>query len=359
MVSFSSSKGKSFIGVDLGSGSVKMAQLRTSAEAMEILALAQAQIDLPPSADQHIRLEAQAQQVRRLLKEAGFKGRQAVVSLPTESVFLQPIRLPHVAGEQLPSLLEQELQGKLPWNAEPTVMRHILAGTVYAEAGEMQEMLVVAVARKALDEYLSALAKAGLDIVAVNIEACALVECFARFFRRASDEGRMTLFIDIGSSSTKVVLAQGPKMVFAHNLALGGNAMDAELAKALKIPLAQAHAVRRKMVGSQVHTQAEDELFRLLDVKIAQITDDITHCLLYCESAFRNQAVERVIFVGGQAHNKRLCQSIAQRLNLPAQVGDPLAGVQRSSQAQETLGETGPCPAWAVAVGLSLGATLL
>jgi Tfp pilus assembly PilM family ATPase len=62
--------------------------------------------------------------------------------------------------------------------------------------------------------------------------------------------------------------------------------------------------------------------------------------------------------VGGQAHNKRLCQSIAQRLNLPAQVGDPLAGLQRSSQSQQVLAESGPCPAWAVAVGLSLGASM-
>ena len=67
-----------------------------------------------------------------------------------------------------------------------------------------------------------------------------------------------------------------------------------------------------------------------------------------------------MIFVGGQAHDKRLCQSVAKRLHLPAQVGDPMAGIKRLNQAGVAFGldTRQPSPSWAVAVGLSLGATL-
>jgi len=64
-----------------------------------------------------------------------------------------------------------------------------------------------------------------------------------------------------------------------------------------------------------------------------------------------------VIFVGGQAHNNRLCQRIAERLNLPAQVGDPMAGLLRAAPSgwSAELDVRKPNPSWAVAVGLGLG----
>jgi Tfp pilus assembly PilM family ATPase len=73
----------------------------------------------------------------------------------------------------------------------------------------------------------------------------------------------------------------------------------------------------------------------------------------YYESVFRNQGIERSIFVGGQAYDRRLCQMIARKLNLPAQIGDPLVRISRSEAA--TLTGDDPQPNWAVAIGLSLG----
>jgi len=53
-----------------------------------------------------------------------------------------------------------------------------------------------------------------------------------------------------------------------------------------------------------------------------------------------------------------LCTSIASQLNLPAQVGDPMLGIHRPANAEIGTGPDlrSPCPEWAVAIGLSLGA---
>jgi Tfp pilus assembly PilM family ATPase len=87
------------------------------------------------------------------------------------------------------------------------------------------------------------------------------------------------------------------------------------------------------------------------------MTDELTQCLRYYESVFRNQGVERAIFLGGQAMDKRLCQLIAQRLNVPAQIGDPLVRIGSAAAGGSDLGidRREPQPRWAVAVGLSLG----
>jgi Tfp pilus assembly PilM family ATPase len=129
----------------------------------------------------------------------------------------------------------------------------------------------------------------------------------------------------------------------------------------MKISPDAANTLRRDVASGQSTPQAQEELYRLLDGVVKGIADEMTQCLRYYESVFKNQGVERAIFVGGQAFDKQLCQAIARRLNVPAQIGDPLVRIKRSKTASErlSLDWRQPQPAWAVAVGLSLGSTVV
>ena len=348
------------IGVDLGSSSLKVVQLRTSGSNVELLAALSAELPRDCRGDLQRQLNFQADSIQAIVRSAGFTGREAVLSLPASVTFLQSVRVPVLPSKEADHAVKTELLGKLPYPVEDAVIRHILAGTVYDVDGhDMHERIVVAVARANLDAYLAMARRAGLDVVGADIEACAVVECFARTLRRATEESRGTLFMDIGSSSTQLVLAHGQTVAFARNLPVGGQAMDQAVADALKVPLEQAHHMRMKMLQEE-ESPAANELYALLNTKIAEITDEISQCLRYTESAFRNRSVDRLVFVGGQAHNKRLCQSIAQRLNLPAQVGDPMVGIKPAQGVRQAIGFDlrQPQPAWAVAIGLSLGAEM-
>jgi type IV pilus assembly protein PilM len=237
-------------------------------------------------------------------------------------------------------------------------VRHIVAGDVVGDGEVKQEVIAVAAARSALEAYLRMAKRAGLDVVGVNIEPCAIVECFSRLFRRSADAARTILYIDMGAVSTQVVLAHGNRIVFARNLLTAGDRLDQAVADGLKIPIEQVRGMRHQLLNGKDDTGAEDALYNLLDPALDALAEELTQCLRYYESVFRNQSVERAIFLGGQAKDKRLCQAIAKRLNLPAQVGDPLARVTRVEGAGLAIGldRREPQPNWAVAVGLSLGA---
>jgi Tfp pilus assembly PilM family ATPase len=88
---------------------------------------------------------------------------------------------------------------------------------------------------------------------------------------------------------------------------------------------------------------------------LAGLESEITRCMRYYESTFPTQHIARVVFLGGQALDHRLCQALAQRLHLPAQVGDPFARIARPGETDFGLDRRQAQPAWAVAVGLSLG----
>lgn len=343
------------IGVDLGTTAVRMAQFRVTGDVIELLAAGTAQLGRTKSMPQ--RLEAMTNGIRDVFKSNAFKGRQAVLALPAELGVVQHVKLPKMPSAETARALAWELQGKLPFAAEDAVIRHVVAGDVFGEGDAQQEIIAVAAERGMLESFLKMASKAGLVTVGINIDACAVVECFARLFRRTSDLGRTILFLDLGAASTQVVLTHGNNMVFARNLNMGGDNLDQALAEGLKIPIDQARALRRDPNKAQQDTAAEDELYHMLDKPLSALADELTQCLRYYESNFRNQSIERAIFVGGQAYDKRLCQLLAQRLNLPAQIGDPLVRVKRVEGAGLDIGldRREPQPDWAVAVGLSLG----
>jgi len=347
------------IGIDLGTSAAKVAQLRLNEAEVELVAAAHVAVPPESRADLSTRARVLVKGLQSSLKGESFKGRQCVLSIPADDTFVQHVKLSSMPEDDIAHALELELNGKLPYPTTEAIIRHIVAGKAYDESGkEKLEVIAVCAARRTLEQYLSLAGKAGLDVVGVNIEPFAIVECFSRLFRRSADEERTILFIDLGAKSTQVVMSHGSRIVFARNLKVGGDQFDAVVAEGLDIPVDQANSLRQDLIGGQTSGATENELYHLLDAPLGALTDELTQCLQYYESVFRNQSIERAIFVGGQAYDKRLCQTIAQRLNLPAQIGDPLVRVKRLVGAGLGIGldRREAQPGWAVAVGLSLGA---
>jgi len=348
------------IGVDLGCSSLKMAQLQFSEGAYSLLAAGST--SLPHSCRSSLtkRLEFLSGSIREILKSGHFKGQQCLLSLPAEATFVQHVRIPRGPADQIAQALRVELEGKLACPVSDAIIRHIVAGKTHGNGEGKQEIIAVATAKATLEAYLQMAHRAKLDVVGVNVEPCAIVECFSRLFRRTSDAARTILFLDLGAASTQVVLAHGNKIAFARNLTTGIEQLDEVVAKGMKIPPEQADALRRDISNNNDDPEAQEKMYHLFDGWIEAITDELTQCLRYSESVFRNQTIERVIFVGGGAYDKRLCQSIAQRLNLPAQIGDPLLRIKSLDGASSGTGLDRRCPLpdWAVAVGLSIGATI-
>ena len=93
------------------------------------------------------------------------------------------------------------------------------------------------------------------------------------------------------------------------------------------------------------------DLSELLDT----ITDELSMCLRYHQGLFPDRRIDRAIFLGGETRQMWLCQHIVKVLRLPAQMGDPLARLDRAREVRTPgLILDAPQPGWAVACGLCM-----
>jgi type IV pilus assembly protein PilM len=239
------------IGVDFGSDSLRMAQVEPADGEFRLVAAASADVPAQMRQDPTARLNFYADTVRDLLASGNFRGKRAILSLPAASTFIQHLRMPKLEEEELRKALPWEARGKLPIDPSHAVLRHIVAGEIYQDQEQKSEVILMAAARELVNQLLAAAAKAKLDVVGMNVEAKAVVDCFTHLYRRKTDGDQCTCFVDIGSSGTRVVVSKAGQILFARSIPIGGEHFNRAVANGLKISLEDARVLRIKLCGLQ------------------------------------------------------------------------------------------------------------
>ncbi len=277
------------IGVDFGTSKVKVAQLQMSQEGLELLAAGSIEISRDLMDDSCSRLKFIQSRLKNMLREHPFKGRECVFALPAGTTTVQHLKIAKVPAKQVPAAVNVELDGKLPYPVSQAIVRHIIVGDVFVDGQAMQEVIAICTAKDTLKTYLDIARNAGLDVCGVNVEPCAIVECFARLFKRKMDEERATLFIDIGTTSTQAVLTHGERIVFARNLLISGEDFTKAVAEGMNISTEEANALRREVLHEHASGEQTEKAYSLLDAPASSLADELTQCLRYYESVFRDK----------------------------------------------------------------------
>jgi type IV pilus assembly protein PilM len=401
------------IGVDFGSDCLRLAQVQQVEGDFRLVAAASA--DVPPHVrrDPHARLAFLTENLRDLLTQAPFRGRHTVLGLPASVMHIQHLRIAKMDDEALKKAIPWEARGKLPIDPAHALLRHVVAGEIYHEQETKIEVICMAAARDWINQFLAACSKAKLDVIGMNVEPMALVDCFSHVYRRKADFDMTQCFVDIGSCGTRAVIARSGKILFARNISIGGDHLTTVVSQALKISQDDARTLRIKLAAvparvetgyapgaalaparpaepTNLHTPARDdddeadrdeelnenspttlaERARLAEQArrveqacqgvVDQLVGELDLCRRYYEATFANAPVERLIFIGGEARQRGLCQHIARELSVAAQVGDPMCRMGKGSDIglDGGLDRRTPQPAWSVAIGLSMGGML-
>jgi Tfp pilus assembly PilM family ATPase len=372
------------IGIDLGTDYLRMAQVeptggeKDSASDFRLIAAASAETPATVRIDPAERIAFFGTAVRELLARGNFRGRRAVLALPASMLHVTQLSLPSMPEAQIAAVLPRQLSTILPMDPASAVIRHLVVGQVRRDGHVFDQIIVFAADRSLAEKYVSAAAKARLDVVGLNLEPKAIVDCFSHVYRRKSDRDVTSCYVDMGCTATRVVMARGERILFARIIDMGGDGFSGAVADAMKISLAEARLIRIKHcpgAGGEIpnsqtalhHVPAENcqttnprerlTIEQACEAPLRQLVQALQECRNDHESAMPQSPVNRLIFVGGEARQRGLCQQIARQLNLPAQLGDPLVRIGRISEVgvESGIDRRQPQPAWAVAVGLSMG----
>lgn len=311
------------IGIDLGSGYLRMAQIGLNGRQpyLHAAGLRPKPADIPARSPAWQRWAIDA--VKQLCQESPFKGHSIVTSLPSDDVFIDPVKISRTSLDKLNELIPQKLQKRLPFPAEDALFQHIVAenGNGDKSPSDMVNVLAIATAREAIDRHLAIYERAQLDVTGISIWPMAMIRSFITFFcRRENEQSNVAILLDVGTNHTNVVITRGPDLLFARVMSIG------------YMQLEQGQMVQR--------------LFSEIDA-----------CVRYFEESGKNLRIERMIFLAGCGTTPALCEKVAelaQRMQVPAQIGDVLSAIEINHGPECLVDRRNSKVDWATAFGLSL-----
>jgi type IV pilus assembly protein PilM len=298
--------------------------------------------------------------IHRRVESVGFSGRKCVVSVQDTLLRVKSIRLPVMPSNDAEKAIKLEAHDRLGFgegmNAEIGWLR---AGEVRQGEDVREELLLVGAERSKLETIVDGIAEIGLQPMAVEPGFLATARCFARDLRREADADIIRFVIDVGRLTTSVTILRGKDVVFYKRVELGGRAIDAAAAERLRLDKTTIADLRRKRMEANAENKAvsDERVDRALYTAIRPLIDELAHevalCLRYHSVSFCGQRPEKIVVVGGDAHEPGLVDAIFETLHVPVEIGCPLEHVDLAT-ASSLFDHKKSMAQWTVATGLSL-----
>lgn len=373
------------IAVDLGVKVMKVLQVAPGAQPT-LIAASEHEIPDEVSADGNARFEHQLQMLPEMLKKGGFEGRRVVCGIPAAMMFCKHMRFAKTEGVPLSEMVKTAVSSEIGCHPDALVYRQLEVGEVGGgpAGGAKQEVICLATRRDFVNRIMKMLNSARLEPIGLHPEPVAMLHGFDRVNRTKDDEDKTTMYLDLGAGTTQVLLVQNGKVRFAKSIHVAGIHLDHAISKQMGCSLLQARS--RRLASSDLCQRAGAaaravpagagtgglEEFEDIDAtddpkaprlkptidlseQLETMTDEILMCLRYYESIFPGARAERAVFVGGEARHRPLCEYVARRLRMPAQVADPLGKLKRTGKEPcDGLDLGVPQPGWAVAYALAM-----
>lgn len=164
------------IGVDIGTSSIKVVELSAEKTGVRVVRMARAELNLPPGPMDNERISATAKALKELLSKNKIGTKQAVFSVPGQSVFIRRIKVPRTTEERLHRIVAYEARQQIPFALDNALMEYQVFDL--GDAPEL-EVLLVAIKKDIVLEFMKVVNKSGLKPVAISVSSLALFNFYA------------------------------------------------------------------------------------------------------------------------------------------------------------------------------------
>jgi len=343
-------KGRSVVGIDIGSSSLKVVQLRLDGQTAVLETYGE--LALGPYAGgevgQATNLTADkiAETLRDLLREASVTTNDAGISIPFSRSLLTLITLPRRddPNEQR-TMVELEARKYIPVPVAEVQLDWFVIPEPLPEGAEppdKMKVLVVAVHNDEL-KLLEGVVQ-GANIAATFYE----IEIFSTVRSVVEEQVLPVLVLDIGASATKVYVVEHGVVAFSHNIPQGGQDVTRSIATAHGLSISQAESFK-KQHGFGNNNAPYDR--STIETVFSRIFDKARRVMAQFETA-NKKSISGLVLTGGGAVTKELGTYAKEFFSIPVTIADPFKKTEAPAFMRPVLAEIGP--EFAVAVGLAL-----
>lgn len=338
---------KEILGIDIGSSSVKVVQLKESKGSFQLLNVGI--IPLPPEAIVDNTLmdsSTIAAAIKNLVASLGIKIKDVACSVSGNSVIIRKIVLPAMPQEELEDQISWEAEQYIPFDINDVNMDFQILSPDSSDPSKMN-VLLVASKKDIINDYVSVFSGIGMQLSVVDVDSFAVQNAFETNHDFSPED--IIALVNIGACVMNINVIKDGVTLFTRDVQMGGNLYTEEIQK--QIGLSSEDAEVRKLLARE----SASEPLRNVILKVNEsITQEIRRSLDFYNSTANDDRITGVFVSGGGSKVYNLIDTISEKTGLPVEKLNPFAKLNYNEKDfdPEYLEEIGPL--MAVPVGLAI-----
>ncbi|KJR43961.1 type IV pilus assembly protein PilM [Candidatus Magnetoovum chiemensis] len=339
---------KSILGLDIGSGYIKAAQIKEAKGAYELEVFDM--LSIPPSVivDESIADSAKLiEAIKELVRNVKVKTKDVAIAMSGHSsVIIKKITLPKMTEEELTESIKFEAEQYVPFGIEDVNLDFQIIGPS-EEEGQI-EVVLVAVKKELINEYVGIVKSAGLNPVIIDVGAFTLENMYEVNY--SIEEDSSIALVDIGASSTTMNILKNGVSALTRDSSVGSKLHTETLMREFQIPFETAEKLKRL---EKVENISLERAEIVLNEASEEIVMEITRSLDFFSDSPDIDSIDEIVVGGGGAMVKGFVDMLAERTGLSVSLVNPFSKISISKKLNESFVKS-IAPIAGVAVGLAL-----
>ena len=319
---------KSFLTVDFGAGSLKLAEF----EINETGGLRLKSFSIKPlgleGSQEATREKVILQALQEAIAEKGIKSKHVNVCAPGFHVFSKFVKLPPVDSAKVGQIIQYEAQQNVPFPLSEVVWDYQILGS--AAGGEL-EVLLVAIKSEIVEGLFRVAEQAKLKLQLCDASPAALCNAFKYNYGDLED---CTMLLDIGAKTSNLLFFEKGK-VFSRSINLGANTITQDFATEAKLKFDEAEKIKiaEGFVSLGGAYEEPDNPHQAAISKIARqfmtkLHIQVNQTIQFYRGQQGGTAPQRLFLSGGASIMPYTAQFFAEKLNVPVEYFNPFRNVQ-------------------------------
>ncbi|MCZ6507414.1 MAG: type IV pilus assembly protein PilM, partial [Acidobacteria bacterium] len=319
-------RSKGVVGLDIGSSSIKLVELKARKNGEYVLQrvgvepLSQEAIVDGSIMDSSLVVDA----IIKLTAETGVRGTNYATSVSGHSVIIKKIQIPPMSQEEMAESIQLEAEQYIPFDINDVRLDYLVLSDGDFGA-ESMEVLLVAVKRDKVNDYVSVITQSGKTAAVVDLDAFAVQNAYELNYDIPTSQ--VVALVNMGAAVTTInILARG-QTVFWRDLSIGGNDFTEALQREYSLSFDQAERVKR---GEQVDGCSPAEARPVLDAVSADVAAEVQKTFDFFAATAAEDNVSQLVLSGGCSLTPNLQQVLEEQFGVPIEFIDPLRRIEYS-----------------------------
>ena len=301
-----------FVGLDIGSSSIKLVQLCPVSEGWEIGGYAIQEFEIKRGEKDIVNNEHFARRLKELFAAVGARS-GVICSLRGDNVNTGLIQLARMPKAELASASRLEAGRRVTFNIDKAFIQNIAVEKDPVRPGGKLNYIVTVVSREIINTIIGSLREAALQAAALLPVPFAWKDFLSDLV--GVDTSIPVAVVDIGACRTQVCIYKGNRLYFSREFETGGRDVTEAVIQAgqtfgvkAKISWAEAEEIKKTTNFLQADSMqtlkdnlSASQVAGMVRPVLEKIVQESKRSLEYFQQLYRKEEVERVYLCGGGA----------------------------------------------------------